>query len=226
MHTNQKNIKGFFISLEGIEGTGKTTQAMMLSELLVKHGFSVFVTHEPGGTFIGQLIREILLQPEHDNISYITELLLYNADRAQHLAEKILPALEEGKVVITDRFSDSTIAYQGYGRGIDMSLLSSIDSISTGGKKPDITLLFDLDIQIGLGRNRGINKVDRLELENIYFHERVRAGFIEIAKKEPSRVRMIDASLPIADVHETAWKIVNEAMQKKGLLNPSPPPRK
>jgi dTMP kinase len=225
MHKNTINIKGFFISLEGIEGTGKTTQAKMLSELLVKQGLSVFVTHEPGGTFIGQQIREILLQPEHDNISYITELLLYNADRAQHLAEKIIPALEKGKVVITDRYSDSTIAYQGYGRGIDMSLLSSIDCISTGGKKPDLTLLFDLDIKTGLGRNRGINKVDRLELENIDFHERVRAGFIEIAKKEPSRVRLIDASMPIAEVHEAAWKIVNEAMQKKGLLNPSPPPR-
>jgi dTMP kinase len=218
MDTRSSAKPGLFISLEGIEGTGKTTQAKLLSERLISNGFYVIVTQEPGGTVIGQRIREILLLPEHEEMSYIAELLLYYADRAQHLSEKIIPALNKGMIVITDRFSDSTIAYQGYGRGIDISLISSIDSIATGDIRPDITLIFDLDVEIGLGRNRDINKVDRLELETIDFHKKVREGFIEIAKKEPKRVRMINAALSIEQAHEEAWKLVSERIRGKGLM--------
>lgn len=200
--------KGLFISLEGIEGTGKTTQARLLYERLIHNGLEAILTNEPGGTPIGESIREILLKIDHKEMSYITELLLYNAARAQHLYEKIVPALKVGKVVITDRFSDSTIAYQGYGRGIDLNLLKTLDDIATGGIKPDITLLFDLDVETGLKRNRGINKIDRLELEDIEFHRRVRDGYLRIAELEPGRIKIIDASEPISVVSEKIWETV------------------
>lgn len=200
--------KGLFISLEGIEGTGKTTQARLLYERLIHNGLEAILTNEPGGTPIGESIREILLKIDHKEMSYMTELLLYNAARAQHLYEKILPALKMGKVVITDRFSDSTIAYQGYGRGIDLNLLKTLDDIATGGIKPDITLLFDLDVETGLKRNKGINKIDRLELEDIEFHRRVREGYLKIAELEPGRIKIIDANEPISVISEKIWETV------------------
>lgn len=204
-------MKGLFISFEGIEGTGKTTQAKLLAERLASEGRKVVLTHEPGGTSIGKKIREVLLLPEHDSMSHITELLLYNADRAQHLAEKVLPAIKRGEIVITDRYTDSTVAYQGYGRGIDLELLMSIDRIATGGFMPDLTILFDLDVEIGLGRNRGANKVDRLELESIEFHKRVRDGFLKIAADEPERISLVDASRPPEAVRERVWEIINSS---------------
>jgi dTMP kinase len=199
--------KGIFISLEGIEGTGKTTQARLLAERLMKEGREVVLTKEPGGTVIGNGIRDVLLNVDHRRMSEITELLLYNADRAQHLNELVIPSLNAGKVVITDRFTDSTIAYQGYGRGIDIELLKSIDYIATCGFMPDITLLFDLDVETGLIRNRNINKVDRLELEDVEFHKKVRDGFFKIAFAESERVVVIDASLSVEAVAEKVWEI-------------------
>ena len=200
--------KGLFISFEGIEGTGKTTQSKLLFERLINHGFDALLTNEPGGTTIGEQIRNILLKVDHRDMAYITELFLYNAARAQHLYEKILPALNQNKIVITDRFSDSTIAYQGYGRGIDLNLLITLDNIATGGIKPNLTILFDLDVEIGLRRNRDINKIDRLELEDIEFHKRVRAGYLQIAQKEPSRIKIIDASETISIISDKIWEIV------------------
>jgi len=208
--------KGFFLSLEGIEGTGKTTQARLLSERLAAEGHDVVLTFEPGGTVIGGRIREILLFPGHMEMSAITELLLYNAARAQHLAEKILPAIKECKIIITDRFSDSTLAYQCYARGIDMSLIMAIDRLATGGLQPDLTVLFDLDAEAGLARNRGANKTDRIELEDIAFHRRVREGYLAIAKADPGRVRTIDAALPAAEVHALVWEIIKERLKAKG----------
>jgi len=218
MKTYSSSWPGFFISLEGIEGAGKTTQAKLLADRLTQKGFDVVVTQEPGGTVIGQRIREILLLPEHEEMSCLAELLLYNADRAQHIAEKIIPELEMGRIVITDRFSDSTMAYQGYGRGINKSLIASIDAIAAKNVKPDLTFLFDLDVETGLSRNRDVNKVDRLELETIDFHKRVRNGFREIAENEPERVKVIDGTLSVERTHQEIWKIVNEEMRKKGLL--------
>jgi dTMP kinase len=210
----QRAERGFFISFEGIEGTGKTTQARLLSERLVEKDYEVILTQEPGGTVIGNRIREILLHVDHKEMSYMTELLLYNAARAQHFSEKVLPALNQGKVVITDRFTDSTVAYQGYGRGIDIQLIMSINSIATGGIKPDITLLFDLDIETGLKRNKGINKVDRLELEDIEFHKKVREGYLQIAEKEPDRIKIVDASLPLETIAQKVWEIVRWRLEK------------
>ena len=216
MQVNSK--AGFFISLEGIEGTGKTTQSAYLSDRLAALGLGCLLTHEPGDTVIGEKIREVLLHTGHKEMTFMTELLLYNAARAQLLDEKIRPALARGMIVVTDRFSDSTVAYQGYGRGIDLELIASLDSIATKCTKPDLTLLFDLDIETGLRRNRKINKIDRLELEDIAFHTKVRQGFNEIARKDTGRVRIIDASLPLEEVQEAAWKVLSEEMKKNGLL--------
>jgi dTMP kinase len=208
--------KGLFISFEGIEGSGKSTQAKLLKEYLLKSKYNVVLTVEPGGTLIGEEIRRILLSLENKNMLPKTELLLYNASRAQHIEELILPSLEGGKVVITDRFTDSTIAYQGYGRGIDLSLILDIDRIVNNSLRPDVTILLDLDVEEGLRRNRGINKRDRLEFEEIEFHKRVRVGYLEIASKERDRIKIIDASGSIEDVHEKIKCIITEVLERWG----------
>jgi dTMP kinase len=209
-------MKGIFISFEGIEGTGKSTQAKLLYQWLFSKKYEVVLTEEPGGTQIGLKIRELLLSVDHKDMTSLTELLLYNASRAQHLHEIIIPAIRRGAVVITDRFSDSTFAYQGYGRGIDLSLIDSIDKIVTGNMKPDLTILLDLDAGIGLKRNRGINKTDRLELEDLEFHMRVRKGYHEIAAKEGSRIRLIDASGSIEEIQDRIVTIVTDFIRSYG----------
>ena len=201
-------MKGIFISFEGIEGTGKTTQARLLYQWLRGRGFDVILTGEPGGTQIGDKIKDILLSIEYKEISPVTELLLYNASRAQHIKEVILPAIRRGATVITDRFSDSTVAYQGYGREIDLNLIDSIDRIVTVGLRPDITILLDTDVEIGLKRNRGINKTDRLELEDAKFHKSVRDGYIKIASEKPERIKLIDASGSVKEIHNKIVSIV------------------
>lgn len=201
-------MKGRFISLEGIEGTGKSTQAKLLSDCLKEKGFEVVLTEEPGGTKIGLRIRELLLSVEHKGMTAVTELLLYNASRSQHIREIILPAIDRGAIVVTDRFTDSTIAYQGFGRGIDTGLIDSIDLIATGRLRPDITILLDLDAEVGLKRNKRINKTDRLELEDIEFHQRVRNGYHNLAEKEPERIKLIDASAGIQEIHNRISSII------------------
>jgi dTMP kinase len=208
--------KGIFISLEGIEGTGKTIQSRLLYEYLIKKGYEVILTEEPGGTRIGLKIRDLLLSVENTEITPVAELLLYNASRIQHINEVILPSLKRGSVVITDRFSDSTVAYQGFGREIDLKLIDFIERMVTEGLKPDITLLLDLAVEIGLMRNKGINKMDRLELEDIDFHKRVRDGYLEIAAKEPERIKLIDASGSIEEIHSKIISIVMDFINKKG----------
>jgi dTMP kinase len=207
-------MKGILISFEGIEGTGKTIQSKLLCEYLSKKGYEVILTEEPGGTHIGLKIRDLLLSLETKGMMPLTELLLYNASRAQHIKEVILPALNRGAVVITDRFSDSTIVYQGHGRRIDLKLIHFIESIVTEGLRPDITLLLDLDVETGLKRNRGINKSDRLELEDIEFHKRVREGYLEIAGKQPERIKLIDASGSIEEVHNKIVSVVTDMITR------------
>jgi dTMP kinase len=201
-------MKGLFISFEGIEGTGKSTQTRLLADYLKGKGISVISTAEPGGTAISLKVRELLLSLDSRGMDPVTELLLYNASRVQHIKEVIMPALERGDVVITDRFSDSTIAYQGYGRGIDLRLIDSLDLISTGRLRPQITILLDLDVETGLKRNMEINKNDRLELEDISFHKRVREGFINIALKEKGRVKLVECKGSAGEVHNKIVEII------------------
>lgn len=203
-------MKGAFITFEGIEGTGKSTQAKLLYEYFRGKGFDVVLTAEPGGTGIGLGIRKLLLSVEHKEMLPVTELLLYNASRSQHIGEIISPALNRGALVICDRFTDSTIAYQGYGRGIDLQLLDAIDCIATGRMRPGITLLLDIDVETGLMRNRNINKTDRLELEDAAFHEKVRAGYLRLAAEEPGRIKIIDATGSVGEIHGRIVRIVSD----------------
>ncbi len=208
-------MRGVFISLEGIEGTGKSTQTRLLAGYLREKGFHVVETAEPGGTPISLKIRELLLSVDNKEMDAVTELLLYNAARVQHIRQVILPALEKGDIVVTDRFSDSTTAYQGYGRGIDLELIDTLDRISTGRVRPDITVLLDVDVAAGLRRNRKANKSDRLELEDISFHERVRKGFMAIASKEPERVNLVDCSDSIETVRRKIIGIADAFLEKR-----------
>jgi len=208
--------RGFFISLEGVEGTGKSTQAGMLSEALMASGLQTILTAEPGGTVLSEKVRALLLDVSHKGMDHMTELLLYSAARRQHLTELIVPSLESGYSVITDRFSDSTMAYQGYGRGIDLGLIEKLDSMVTGNTRPDLTLLLDLEVKEGLRRNRDASKVDRLELEDHEFHERVREGFLRISRMEPRRVAVIDASQGVDKVHRAIMTAVRERLPLPG----------
>ena len=204
--------KGIFISFEGIEGSGKTKQSRLLYEYIRKSGYKVILTGEPGGTQIGLKIRDLLLSVENRKMTPVSELLLYNASRSQHIKEVILPALKKGFIVITDRFIDSTKAYQGYGRGIDLKLIEFLEKIVTEDIRPDLTLLLDLDVKIGLKRNRGINKTDRLELEDVKFHKRVREGYLKIAAKELERIKLIDATDSIEEIHLKIIDIVTDVV--------------
>ena len=194
-----------FITFEGIEGSGKTTQMQKTADFLKNAGYEVIVTREPGDTLIGKKIRSILLDPENKNMSYLCELLLYVADRVQHLYEVVEPGLAADKIVLCDRFIDSTIVYQGKARGLDTDLIEKIHGTGTGildRFKPDLTVLFDLEPETGLKRTfkalkngqREENET-RFEQENIKFHKKVRQGYLELALKEKSRFLIVDASL-------------------------------
>ena len=193
-----------FITLEGIEGCGKTTQLEFLSSFLEKKGRSCVVTREPGGTAIGKKIRSILLDPASKALVPTAELLLYMADRAQHIESLIQPCLAEGKIVLCDRYFDATVVYQGFARGLDTEFVRELHRIILNDLKPDITLLLDLPPRVGLARawqelDNG-NRCDaesRFEEEAISFHEKVRAGYLALAGMEPARFKIIDASLPI-----------------------------
>ena len=205
-----------FITFEGGDGSGKTTQLKAIESHLRARGKSCLSTREPGGTSLGELIRQVLLEVGKQPITSPTELFLYLADRAQHIHEVIIPALEQGKIVLCDRHTDSTLAYQGYGRGIDLGLLRSLNDIASQGIKPDLTLLFDCPVEIGLSRTAqrqsqtasGRNE-DRFEREKIEFHERVRAGFLELARAEPHRFRIIDAARSSEEVGQEIKNVID-----------------
>ncbi|UCD34110.1 MAG: dTMP kinase [Nitrospiraceae bacterium] len=198
-----------FISFEGIEGSGKSTQVKLLAEHLSAAGRTVLETAEPGGTRIGNKIRKILLEPQN-HMDPLAELLLYYAARAQHVREVIYPALLKNTVVITDRFTDSTVAYQGYARGIDLSVINTLDEIVVPDMRPALTIILDLEVEEGLRRNREARKEDRFEQETIDFHNRVRQAFHQIARDDPRRVRIVDASRGIDEVARDVRRIAGE----------------
>ena len=188
-------MNGRLIVFEGVEGCGKTSQIQLCQEWLLSLGVSVVVTREPGGTPLGLDLRRLLLEVENKKIADTTELLLYAADRSQHVEEELKPNLEKGNIILCDRYTDSTIAYQGYGRGLDINLINALNAIATGGLESDITLWLDVDIEVGLSRKRGDNKIaDRIELEAIAFHRRVQEGYAQLQASQDKIVR-IDASL-------------------------------
>ena len=198
-----------FITLEGPEGSGKTSQIAPLAEFLRRQGFSVVITREPGGTPIGDQIRAVLHNVENKSMTAVTELLLYSAARAQHVRELIAPALAAGQVVLCDRYADSTLAYQGYGRDVDMQDLAAMTRVATGGLQPDLTLLLDIDVARGLARRlAGGEEMNRLDLETVAFHERVRAGYLQMAQAEPQRWRCVDADRPVEAVQADLRAIV------------------
>ena len=207
------DYKGIFVTLEGPEGAGKTTQVKLLSKELTTMGVDHVITRDPGGTPLGKQIRRILLSTEY-TVAPLAELLLYQADRAQHVAEKILPALERGALVICDRYIDSTVAYQGYGRQLDMELINTLNGMSTQGLTPDLTILFDIESADGLSRLHPGGH-DRMEKENIDFHLRVRDGYRKIADENPDRFKALDASKALSVVQEEFRKIVFDVLPKK-----------
>ncbi|NLC70358.1 MAG: dTMP kinase [Desulfuromonadaceae bacterium] len=194
-----------FITFEGIEGSGKSTQILLLAEKLKALNHAVIVTREPGGCPLADQIRHLLLQPDQGPMAPAAELFLYLAARAQHMQEIILPALEKNFIVLCDRFSDATTAYQGFARGIDPTFIGSLNHFATSGHRPDLTLLFELPAEEGLRRSRRRShhagtEIDRLERESLDFHRRVREGYLRLAAGEPDRFRTFDATLTVEEI--------------------------
>lgn len=212
--------RALFLTFEGIEGCGKTTQARLLAEALHARNISAHLTREPGGTRIGDQIRKILLHSENTDLVPLAELLLYEASRAQHVQEIIRPKLENGVHVLCDRYGDASIAYQGAGRDLSAELVREANRIATGGLQPNVTLLIDIDPEVGLSRARARNlkfefELDegRFEEEDLRFHRRVRDGYRRLAAKEPQRFRIIDGSGSVDDVQQTIQEIVFGVME-------------
>ncbi len=191
--------KGLFITFEGADGCGKTTQLNLLAESLQAKGCDVLITREPGGKGLGEKIREILLNYDGE-VSDNCEAFLFLADRAQHIDIIVKPAVEAGKIVLCDRHTDSTLAYQGYGRGVDLERLKMLNNIATSGFVPDLTFVFDVDVETSMSRVG--NEKDRMESAGIEFFERVKNGYLEIAKKEPDRVKVINSNDSIENIFE------------------------
>lgn len=188
----------FFITLEGPEGSGKTTQAQLLADTLMRHGMKVKLSREPGGDPVGEDIRKILLDSPDGSIVDRTEVLLYLASRAQHTELLLRPALQSGSIVICDRYVDSTIAYQGYGSGLDLGMIHCLNDFATNSLTPNLTLLLDIDAEAGLKRQ---NEWNRMERKAVDYHKRVREGFLEQARLHPERIVVIDASMDLETVH-------------------------
>ncbi|MGQ9839359.1 MAG: dTMP kinase [Anaerolineae bacterium] len=208
---------GVFITFEGPEGGGKTTQSKLLAAWLREQGYDVLLTREPGGTRIGDAVRAILLSPEHTEMQPQTEILLFSAARAQLVREVIRPCLAAGKIVLCDRFADSTLAYQGYGRQLDLSVLRLITAFATGGLVPDLTICPDLPVAEGLSRKLGgdVAEWNRMEQEEQAFHQRVREGFLALAAAEPDRWLVVDALQPINRIQAVIRQRVDRLLARR-----------
>jgi dTMP kinase len=218
---------GIFLVFEGIDGCGKTTQKDLLADFLSQKGYPVETTREPGGTLLGELIRELVLSPKYQEIFPLTETLLYLADRAQHVGQKIIPALRDGRIVISERYTDSTLAYQGYGRGLDQAMLNQLNNLATQGLKPHFTFLLNIPPEIArirlVSRKQIMNYqeenaqpptsnlgLDRLEQEKLAFYRRVREGYLALAQKSSNSYVILDARQPPIITHQKIRQLVEE----------------
>lgn len=206
-----------FITFEGGEGAGKSTAIKKIVERLQKEGREIVLTREPGGTPIGEEIRSVILDKKNTDMDVRTEALLYAASRRQHIVQKIIPSLKQGKIVLCDRFLDSSLAYQGYARGIGIDKVYEMNQFATEGVEPDLTLFFDLDPEEGLRRIAANNnrEVNRLDVEKLSFHQKVREGFLLLAKKFPHRFVVIDASQNAQKVFEDAYKEIENILKRR-----------
>ncbi|HET6465081.1 MAG TPA: dTMP kinase [Nitrospiria bacterium] len=210
-------MRGFFITFEGTEGSGKSTQIEILARYLTRHGHKVVTTREPGGTAFGEQIRRVLLSVKNRRLDPRAELFLYLASRTQHLEEVILPALKRGKIILCDRFSDATVAYQGFGRRLDMKVVRTAVAYAAKGLSPDLTLLLDLDVRLGLARVKDRGRSNRLDREQREFHQRVRVGYRRLARSEPGRLKIVEASQSPQDVARKIKKIVDRSLAGRGI---------
>lgn len=205
-----------FITFEGPEGAGKTTILKRIAEKFKEQGVSILATREPGGSDIAEKIRNLILDPKHTEMNARTEALLYAAARSQHFVEKIEPALMEGKIVLCDRFIDSSLAYQGVGRSLGIDEVYDINVFAIGNKMPDYTILFDLEPEVGLARIHAHTEreVNRLDVESIAFHKSVRAAYLQLAKKYSDRIKIVNADRPIDEIVEEVWSILQTSIAK------------
>jgi len=214
-------LAGTFITFEGIDGSGKSTQLRLLANFLKSNGCDVLLTREPGGTPVGNRLRSALLDAQEE-VDPLTELLVFAADRAQHVRRVLRPAIESGQVVFSDRYADATVAYQGAGRGFAPELIAEIIRLATEGLKPDLTVLFDLSVEDSTARTRrrlnGKQKGDRLDAETDEFHQRVREAYLAIARAEPERVKIVETGQPVEVTHERVKEIVIPFLRSLGHL--------
>lgn len=220
MHGKKRQARGLFITLEGVEGSGKSTQIRDLAEGLIRAGYRVLQTREPGGTSTAEAIRQILLTASpHEPVTPQAEALLILAARCQHVTHVIRPALERRTVVLCDRFSDSTFAYQGFGRSLDLQWLQAANAVATDGLTPDLTLLLDLPVSVGLARRQADRgQLNRLDRETARFHRKVRKGFLALAAKEPHRMTIVNANRPAHEVRDELTGIVVDWMARQRHL--------
>ncbi|MBS4959835.1 MAG: dTMP kinase [Clostridiales bacterium] len=208
-------MKGIFITAEGTDGAGKSTQIKLLTEYLSQKGYSVVLTREPGGTQIGEKIRDLILDSSNTAMTNETEALLYAAARAQHVAEKIIPALKDGKVVICDRFIDSSFVYQGFARKLGVNFIQQINETALNRLQPELTLYFDLSPEVGIGRKKNMQELDRMERESAMFHQRVYDGYQKLAEEYPERIKKIDADRSIGEVHQAVVAEIDQLLAKR-----------
>lgn len=213
-------LSGVFITIEGPDGSGKSTQVRLLAEYLKQQGLPVVVTREPGGTELAEKIRDLLLEISSETVTPVTEALLYAASRAQHVEHLIKPALARGAVVVSDRFVDSSIAYQGFGRGLGAELVWQINQPALSGLLPHLTIVLDIDPDVGLRRlaqrsQKNRSGLDRLEREALDFHWRVREGFLQLARQFPERIAVVNANGRVEEIHQQIIALVSRVLAKK-----------
>lgn len=216
-------MDGIFVTFDGPEGCGKSTQAKLLADLLSSMEYTVTLTQDPGGTFIGDKVREVLLDPTHSKMTPMAELFLFLASRRQLVDETIKPALSKGNIVICSRYTDATLAYQGYGRGLDLALLKELNDVATDNIYPELTILLDINPEIGLMRVKDrsakesglvFGEMDRIEEERIAFHNKVREGYLDLCKNEPERIKKLDADDTLENVQAEVKGLVIDVLEK------------